>query len=215
MDRAAPDHLPGLMPASALPNAASSPNGVADAPAWSVAALAGRLVELSGADAPAALTVAVDLVLDAQRHGEPAAWVMARESTFFPPDVAEHGVDLAALVVARVPDAASIPRAASTLLRSGAFSLVVLDLGEEAAIPTPLQARLVKLAQGRSTAVVCLTIKPSDAASIGSLVSLRGEARRVETARGLFTCEVRIIKDKHQGPTWKHKEDYHGPVGLC
>jgi hypothetical protein len=45
------------------------------------------------------------------------------------------GVDLAALVVVRVPKADAIARAGEKLLRSGGFGLVVLDLGL-ADIPT-------------------------------------------------------------------------------
>ena len=201
-------NLPGLVSASSLDRHSDVP------PSWNCAALAGRLVELSGADAPAVLTLSVALVRDAQQHGEPVAWMTTQESTFFPPDVAEHGVDLGALVVVRLPDVHAVPRAAATLARSGAFGLLVLDLGKDATVPMPLQARLVKLAQQRKTAVVCLTCKPSDTSSIGSMVSLRGEARRVKTSGDSFTCEVHVLKDKHRAPMWMHREEYRGPVGL-
>ena len=39
-----------------------------------------------------------------------------------------------------------------------------------------IQGRLVTLAQTHDAAIVCLTEKPADAASLGSLVSLRAEA---------------------------------------
>ena len=58
---------------------------------WSVAEIMERLVEISGAEARAALTVAVGLVLEAQRQGEPVAWVAPTESSFYPPDAAEGG----------------------------------------------------------------------------------------------------------------------------
>src|SRR5437763_1219444 len=73
----------------------------------------GRLVELRGAH----LTPAIRLVLDAQETGEPVAWIGPRETSFFPPDAAEAGVDLDALVVVHVPRAAA-PRAADPLARS-------------------------------------------------------------------------------------------------
>src|SRR6185436_10367917 len=95
---------------------------------WTRPNLAGRLVELSGAGASAALTFAVALVLDAQRRGETTAWVTSRESSFFPPDVAVNGVDLDALPVVRVPASEHVTRAGERLVRCGAFDLVVLDL---------------------------------------------------------------------------------------
>ncbi len=84
-------------------------------------------------------------------------------------------MDLAALVVVRTGDARTAGRAADVLLRSGAFGLVVLDLGTNTALPTPLQGRLVQLALKHDAAVLCLTDKEPDTASLGSLVSLRGQ----------------------------------------
>ena len=181
---------------------------------WTYDALVGRLVELSGADAPAVLTFAIALVRDAQERREPTGWTTSEMSTFFPPDVAEHGVDLSALVVARVQDKASVPRAAEILVRSGAFGLVVLDLGDEAEIASALLSRLAKVAQQRETVVLCLTAKPSGTTSLNSLISLHGEARRIDTATGLFRCELRILKDKRRTPIWVHWENHHGPQGL-
>ena len=60
---------------------------------------------------------------------------------FYPPDVAQLGIDLAALVVVRVPKPDAIARPGEKLLRSGGLGLVVLDLGL-ADMPTPLQSRL-------------------------------------------------------------------------
>ncbi|MCA1481730.1 hypothetical protein, partial [Bradyrhizobium sp. NBAIM08] len=96
---------------------------------------AGRLVEISG---NAALTVAVGLLRKAQEGGEPAAWVTRPDTCFFPPDVCESGVDLNGLAVVRV-DARRAPRAAERLLRSGAFAIVVLDLGKHGDLPLPMQ----------------------------------------------------------------------------
>jgi len=115
--------------------------------------------------------------LDAQRRGELVGWATSTESCFYPPDGAQLGIDLAALVVVRVPKADAIARAGEKLLRSGGFGLVVLDLGL-ADIPTPLQSRLNGLAHHHHTALVCLTEKDSRAFSLGSLVSLRVHAER-------------------------------------
>ena len=175
--------------------------------------MAGRLVEISGSGATAALTLAFGLTLEAQRQGEPVAWVTPRESVFYPPDAAEGGVDLDALAVVRVPDARAVARAGDRLARSGAFGLIVLDLGP-AEVPMPLQARLAGLAQKHHAALVCLTDKPPKAPSLGSLVSLRVHARRRETSGGRFACELDVFKDKRRGPTWTHAEVCRGPAGL-
>jgi recombination protein RecA len=184
-------------------------------PAWSLAALAGRLVELSGWKSSAVLTAAFGLVLEAQRRGEPTAWVTLRKSTFFPPDAAEGGVDLAALAVVRVPDPPTAARTADRLVRSGGLGLVVVDLGPDPYpnVPVPLQSRLAGLAQKHATAVVVLTEKPADAPSLGSLVSLRAEARRAEE-HAVREVRVTVLKDKRLGPGRVHRETCHGPAGL-
>ena len=128
--------------------------------------------------------------------------------------MAEGGVDLDALVVVRVPGSLAVARAADRLVRSSGFGLVVLDLGANAEIPTPLQSRLASLAQKHHTALLCLTEKSSQAPSLGSLVSLRAQARRTKLAEDRFECELLAIKDKRRGPTWGQKEICRGPAGL-
>lgn len=199
---------------------------------WGLASLRGRLVELSARGASATLTTAVDLVLEAQREGEPVAWIVpwtaaatpgtqghpghqgGANGTFFPPDVADCGVDLAALVVVRAPSAVAAARAAERLLRSGAFGLVVLDFGSASVdVPMSHQGRLVTLAQTHDAAIVCLTEKASDTTSLGSLVSLRAEALRTRTKDG-FEITVRALKDKRRGPGWTRSCKARGPAGL-
>jgi recombination protein RecA len=195
---------------------------------WGLASLRGRLVELSARGASATLTTAIDLVLEAQREGEPVAWIVpwappgpsgsssssATSGTFFPPDVADCGVDLSALVVVRAPSAVAVARAAERLLRSGAFGLVVLDFGSASVdVPMSHQGRLVTLAQTHDAAIVCLTEKASDSTSLGSLVSLRAEALRTRTKDG-FEITVRALKDKRRGPGWTRAIKARGPAGL-
>ncbi|MFO7653966.1 MAG: recombinase A [Candidatus Krumholzibacteriia bacterium] len=221
----------------------------ASRPSWSPAELVGRLCEVTPGAASAVLTAALALVRQAQQAGEPAAWICGGDP-FYPPDAAAGGVDLAALPVIRVPDAAAAGRAADLLLRSGAFGLVVLDLaqvGDErlgrvrgrgpgrgrahpvgARLSLALQGRLVQLALKHGAAVVCLTAAAADtatdlpstgvrdlgASSLGSLVSLRVEARRMRLDDGRFACEVEAVKDKRRGPGWRWREVCRGPDGL-
>jgi recombination protein RecA len=181
---------------------------------WNLAAIAGRFIEISGSASTASLTLAFGLVREAQNQNEPVGWVTSMESFFYPPDVAQGGVDLGALVVIRVLDAGVIPTAGEKLLRSGGFGLVVLDL-ETVDIPMPLQSRLTGLAQRHHAALVCLTEKESKTFSLGSLVSLRAHAERQRSSDRRFACRLRVLKDKRHGPTWSHEELCRGPAGLC
>ena len=88
---------------------------------WTLDEVAGRFVEISGAAASAALTLTFTLIREAQARGEPVGWVTLAEHSFYPPDAAQGGTDLAALVVVRLARADSIARAGEKLLRSGGF----------------------------------------------------------------------------------------------
>jgi recombination protein RecA len=177
---------------------------------WTLRETAGRMVEISGSVAPASLTFAFGLVLEAQRRGEPAGWVTSDEAFFYPPDVSRAGIDLEALVVVRVRDAAAIPRAGEKLLRSGAFGLIVLDLGA-ADIPLPMQSRLGGEARRHHATLICLTEKERRDFSLGSLVSLRVHARRSPGPENNFHCALEALKDKRRGPAWRHADVFHGP----
>jgi recombination protein RecA len=183
---------------------------------WGLDALRGRLVELSARGATATLTTAIELVLEAQHAAEPVAWVTLGNTTFYPPDVADSGVDLSALAVVRVIDTATAARAAERLLRSGAFGLVILDFGGGGVVEVPLahQGRLVTLAQAHDAAVVCITEKPGDAASLGSLVSLRAEALRLRDRDHGYDVTLRVLKDKRRGPGWSRTIKLRGPAGF-
>jgi recombination protein RecA len=181
---------------------------------WTLPEVAGRLVEISSAAASASLTAVFGLVREAQERGEPVGWATSTESFFYPPDVAQVGIDLAALVIVRVPQSGSIARAGEKLLRSGAFGLVVLDLGS-ADISMPLQTRLAGLTHHHHAALVCLTKKEDKALSLSSLISLRLHAEKKPTVEGRFACGLRALKDKRRGPTWSHEDLCHGAAGLC
>lgn len=186
-----------------------------EAPAeWRYGTFAGRFCEISGGPNSTALTLVFRLVLDAQKQGEPAAWITSRGSLFYPPDAVDAGVDLASLVVVRAPDGLAAARAAEHLLRSGAFGLVVLDLGPIAYLPLHAQSRLNAQARQHNSAMLCITEKDRRLPSLGSLVSLRAHTARSREQTDRFRCEARIIKDKRRGPGWGHVEVCRGPDGL-
>ncbi|MFO8071208.1 MAG: recombinase A [Polyangia bacterium] len=184
---------------------------------WALDELAGRLVELCSGESPARLSAAFALLRDAQRRGDPAAWITRRCEAFYPPDAVEAGADLDALVVVRAPDAAAELRAADRLIRSGAFGLLVIDLsgGGEREVRQGELSRLLGLAR-RHDAAVALIGEPGR--SLGSLISLRVEARRepVEPHEGqpAYQLAVGALKDKRRGPGWVWREMCRGPDGL-
>jgi recombination protein RecA len=202
------------------------------APRWGWSETAGRLCELAGARAGATLSFAASLVLDAQRRGESVAWIQPRSSSFFPPDLAECGVDLDALVVVRPPQPSDLGLAAEWIARSGAFGLIVLDVTALAFVPMAMQSRLLSLAQKHDLGLVCLTEKAPERASLSSLIGLRADTlvrRRGNSANSVrdalepldprdvlatFECELSAAKDKRRSRPWRHSEARRGTPGL-
>ena len=182
---------------------------------WTRAALGSCLAELSGADGAPSLTLACSLVREVQQQGEPVAWVTRPGSTFYPPDVADGGIDLAALPVIRLDDVRDRLLAADQLTRSGAFGLLVLDLVEDGpGLPLAVQSRLSEQAIAHGALVLCLTAKTERQPSLGSLVTVRGQARRIRRGNGRYACRVEVLKDKRRGPGWTDEEDRRGPDGV-
>ncbi|MDZ4860705.1 MAG: recombinase A [Candidatus Hydrogenedentes bacterium] len=185
------------------------------AKAWGLDTVLGRFVELGGASKSSAVTVCAGLVVEAQERGGLATWIGGPGFGFFPPDFDASGIDLSALPVVRVTDESKGWHVADTLLRSGAFALVVLDVGNRMKLPLGIQTRLVGLAKKHQTALVMITRRERRDTAGGSLVSLRGETDRRRMGHDCFTCTVQIVKDKRRTPGWNHGEMYRGPDGLC
>lgn len=176
----------------------------ASPPRFALDELRGRLVELVGRPLGASVTLAFRLILEAQAAGEWAAWIGGTESSFFPPDAADVGVDLDALLVVRVRRAGDRARAADMLARSGACGLVVVDLDGPSDVPIAVQARLLAAAQKHDGAVVFLS--SAERAPLGSLISLRGSTTIERLASGELVCELQADKDKRRAPGWRHVE---------
>ena len=180
----------------------------------------GRLVELSAPSrGPGARTsTAVTLLRRAQREGETTAWVQPAGGSLYPPDLHHSGVDLQALVVVHVPaeqGAVGLGKATELLLRSGAFGLVVVDLGSlRVRSRTAWQGRLLGLARQHESRVLLLTDKPSHADSLGPLIGLRVEPRRHRLDRGVFEVRHEVLKNKSGAPVVPAIDRYVGPPGL-
>lgn len=207
---AARDPLTTMDSASDLLAQRSMPNGV---PRWCLREVAGRLVELAGAHSSAVYSSALELIVDAQRAAEGAAWVGPRTRCFFPADAHGAGVDLRALAVVRVPGAHVIPSAADVLARSGAFGLLVLDVGA-APVSMGVLSRLAGLARTHSTAIVLLTEKSNERLRLGSVVSFRADTSFARQRDGLFAHELVVSRDRARAMSWRQVEMRRGPPGL-
>lgn len=180
----------------------------------------GRLVELSSPQhGPGARTsTAASLLRHAQREGETTAWIQPSGGPLYPPDLHESGVDLESLVVVHVPaeqGTLGLAKAAELLLRSGAFGMVVLDLGAaKSRGSTAWQGRLLGLARQHESRVLLLTDKPSVADSLGPLIGLRVEPRREREDDGRFTVEHHVLKNKSGAPVTLARARFLGPAGL-
>jgi len=176
--------------------------------------VAGRLCEISGQHNQAQMSLAFRLILEAQTQGEQVAWISLTKSTFFPPDAQAHNVDLESLVVIRVPDCRAIARCADKLARSSAFGLILLDLEQTSQLSSPIVSRLNQLCQKHQTAILCLTQKETNQASISPLVSLRVSAQRIQHAPFSYTCTAQILKDKKGGTGQNFKVNHRSLPGL-
>ncbi len=219
--------------------------------AWGLAAFEGRVVELVGcvatdelvsspdAEGSTVLTVVTSLVREAQQSRQPVVWITAVGTSFFPPDLATNGVDLATLAVVRIDaqvehrlehrleyrhgaDGLVMLRAADQLLRSGAFGLVVVDFAVDSdssrrvtsrGCRPEAMSRLAELAKRHGTALVCL--RGGSQSEFGGFVSLRAVCGRRRRSPGQFECTVDVVKDKWRGPGWQQVQECRGTMGLC
>jgi len=185
----------------------------------------GRIVELSGLaeGGSARLSTAVSIARHVQAQGDTTAWIQPEGGPLFPPDLADAGLDLEALVVVHVPSPAlplGLCKAAELLLRSGAFGLVVVDCTALPwqSIPQPQAwqawlGRMLGLARQHGSRVVLLTEKPTHADSLGTLVGLRIESRRRRESGG-FVVEHHVVKNKSGSPFDVVTDRYRGPDGV-
>ncbi len=169
----------------------------------------GRLVELSGSGNSARTSTAVSLLRYAQQRGETSAWIQSRNGSLFPPDLADCGVDLDALIVVHIPALAGPHakiRAAEILLRSTAYGLIVLDLSKDIppGSPSAWQGRLLGLARQHTSRILILTRSTQHESSLGPLIALRVDSRRHEerspTGSTSFRIDHEILKNKSSIP---------------
>lgn len=190
-------------------------------PALSFELVRGTLLELSGDGASARTTTAVHLAREAQQRGEPVVWIERDDEGVYEADLAAAGLDLGALVFARVDareGAATLFRAAEVALRSGSFGMAYVDLGrgEPAGPPGKWQGRLLGLVREHQATVVIASRRSADAASLGPLVSLRVVAERLSrVTRGApFEVALHVVKSKRGDVRALASAFYDAPVGM-
>ncbi|MCG8481254.1 MAG: DNA recombination/repair protein RecA [Spirochaetales bacterium] len=179
-----------------------------------VSDLYARISEISQAHPNGGLTIAMSLVAQTIAAGNAVAWVHATDSIFYPPDVADQGIDPALIPVIRVQTSYAATKVADWLLRSDAFALIVVDLGEQTVVTDASLARLQHLVRRSGTGLVFLTIKPNNAVSLGSMVTYRGVVVSRVSEDGIVHSGLAVIKDKRRGPGARYEGTYDAPVGL-
>lgn len=168
---------------------------------WSLAGLMGKTALLTG---PARLSSALLLVHQAQRHHHVPLWIEASESTFFAPDAARMGIDLAALPLVRLPRQEQerlLWRILRRALSSEAFSLIVVD----GALPDRRQAeRLARTAAEHGTALLLLApFHPGQAprtklpGGLGKVPALVAQRARLDASS--FLAQIRNAHS-HESP---------------
>lgn len=182
---------------------------------WGLDAIAGRFVEIVDTPGTAALTVVAGLILEVQQRGELVAWIGNSRSIFFPPDLAASGIDLEALPVITVNDTTAASCAADILLRSGSFTLLILDLRNSAEFSLTHQTRLVGLAKQHHIAILWIARRNHRISAGGSFASLRIETDKKRSGHDCFGYEVCALKDKRRTPGWKYVGVCRGTDGLC
>jgi hypothetical protein len=179
---------------------------------WRFENIVGVLTEISEELPSGAVSFVAEMIHEAQRQGQPVAWIAGTESIFFPPDLALRGVSLSGLAVIRAGGETESLMATEWLVRSGAMGLVIVDAPQAWSVTDASLGRIQKVAEKNLCAVVFLTQKPSRDPSLGSRISLRGCVSR--SGAGPFTVMITTAKDKRSNSVPRQSRQYHGPSGM-
>jgi recombination protein RecA len=164
----------------------------------------GTGVELCGEEASGRTTVALSLVAAAGREKRLSAWVDG-PSELYPPAAAAMGVSLERLLIARPKSPGQLVWTAVQLLRSGAFTLVVLDVTHTGVQLTMTDAKkLLDAARTGGSLLVVVTSLTAQGQGFARLMLQTQSVSRggVRTLR-VVQSEERIAPDENIAPTFK------------
>jgi hypothetical protein len=146
----------------------------------------GTGVELCGEEASGRTTVALSVVAAAGREKRLSAWVDGPRE-LYPPAAVTMGVDLKRLLIVRPQAAGQLVWAAVQLLRSGAFSCVVLDVTRTGLKLSMTETRkLLDATRTGGSLLVLLTQQAAPAQGLPRLLLARDETSTIhfETQHG-------------------------------
>ena len=179
-----------------------------------IANLSGKLVELSG---ELQLTRASEWIHEAQAVGHLCAW-LSTDALFYPPDLERNHIHLQSLITVQLRKRNDLFHACERLLRSGAFKLLIIDLGECRNLSLSTQSRLAALAKKNGSIVVFLTNKRKIQQSLGAFISMHlfSERHLIKDTTSTIRHRTRLIANKIKGARagWKVEESYRAPLGL-
>jgi recombination protein RecA len=179
---------------------------------WRLENLVGVLAEISEEVPSGAVSFVAEIIAEAQGRNEPVAWVAGPLSIFFPPDLAERGIDLSAVAVIRTVADEEALTAVEWLAGCGALGLVVVDWEGRGLVSDAPLGRIMKLSERSQCAVVFLTRKRPHEPSLGSRISLRGCIST--SGRPPRQVELRTVKDKRTPDRGVERRQLHGVSGM-
>lgn len=147
----------------------------------------GTGVELCGEEASGRTTVALSLVAAAGRERRLSAWVDGPKE-LYPPAAIPLGVELSSLLIARPKEPRQLVWTAMQLLRSGAFTLVVLDVTRTPVRLTMTDAK--KLLDAARTGGSLLVLLTPSAAPAQGFVRLMMKTRPPGPRLRLLSAEL-------------------------
>lgn len=185
---------------------------------FDLAGLTGKVVEFSGWNQSACLSLTIPLIIESQKGVKECAWILPAskrgESLFFPPDFNSAGIDCSRIPIIRSANVVDSFSIAEKLIRSGGFALVVLDLTEGKRVRASTVGRISSVAQRYQSLLLCLTRNPPGQPSLDPMIFIHVHVE-AQLNGGRYQVKATVQKDKTQSPGLQMKWIYETPIGLC
>ncbi len=185
---------------------------------FDLAGLSGQVVEFSGWNNPAGISLASSLIRECQSGGGLCAWISLRSdegaSLFFPPDFEKGGIDCSELPILWSDSAADGFSIAEKLMSSRGFGMIVIDLTGQRRPGGRGLGRLHRAARVSGCLLLCLTRRPPGEPSLDPMVFVHAHGESVAAESGGYEVTVHIQKDKNHAPGKDMRWRYESPAGL-